>query len=141
MKLSAKLIGKLIAAMALVLVSASAISAQTRRPALNWRQIVEERLPYFGHRNWIVIADWPIHYSRDRESRRFSRMRARWTQYVTVLAVLSRAKHVRPVVYTDQELSVVPEEDAVGISAYRQLLNGVFESGLPGQKTLLYDAP
>lgn len=136
MKLSAKLIGKFIAAMALVLVSASAISAQTRRPALNWRQIVEERLPYFGHRNWIVIADsaYPLQSGPGIQTILSNESQVDTVRHV--LAVLSRAKHVRPVVYTDQELSVVPEEDAVGISAYRQLLNGVFESGLPGQKTL-----
>ena len=34
----------------------SAINASAQPPA-SWRQTLDARLPYYGHRNWIVIAD------------------------------------------------------------------------------------
>ena len=39
-----------------------------------------------------------------------------------VLAQLAKAKHVRPVIFTDAELKLVPESDAQGVTAYREAL-------------------
>ena len=39
-----------------------------------------------------------------------------------VLDQLSNAKHVRPDVFTDSELKLVPESDAKGVTAYREAL-------------------
>ncbi len=43
----------------------------------------------------------------------------------TVLDQLSKAKHVRPVIFTDAELKVVPETDAAGVTAYREALSSL----------------
>ena len=40
----------------------------------------------------------------------------------SVLDELGKAKHVRPVIFTDAELKVVPESDAAGVTAYREAL-------------------
>jgi hypothetical protein len=37
-----------------------------------------------------------------------------------VLAALSASRHVRPIIYTDEELKFIDEKDAPGVSAYRQ---------------------
>jgi hypothetical protein len=102
--------------------------------ATPWRVTVDERLPLLGHRNWIVIADsaYPLQSGNGIETVISNESQIETLRHV--LFVLSRAKHVRPVVYTDNELSFVPEQDAVGITAYRQLLSGLFEKQLPGQK-------
>ena len=42
-----------------------------------------------------------------------------------VLTALDGVKHVKPTVYTDAELKYVPEQDAAGISAYRERLADV----------------
>jgi hypothetical protein len=114
----------------LLLLSAQPLVAQA------WRPTLEARLPLYGHRNWIVVADsaYPLQSGPGIET-----IVSNETQIETlrhVLFALSRAKHVRPVVYVDQELNFVPEQDAVGITAYRQLLSGLLEKQLPGQKSL-----
>jgi len=35
---------------------------------------------------------------------------------------LTKARHVRAVIFTDAELKVVPESDATGVTAYREAL-------------------
>ncbi len=39
-----------------------------------------------------------------------------------MFAELGKAKHVRPAIYTDAEMKHVPEENAKGITAYREAL-------------------
>ena len=41
-------------------------------------------------------------------------------------ALLSECKHIKPTIYTDQELAFVSEEDAPGITAYREQLEQIF---------------
>ena len=102
---------------------------------LNWQQILEERLAVFGHRNWIVVADsaYPAHSLAGIET--VPTNRNHWAVLEAVLAELTISKHVKPVVYTDQELQSVPETDAPGISEYRDkladLLKGVPVHQLP----------
>jgi hypothetical protein len=109
-------------------------TAAQQKPALTWRQTLEERLPYLGHRNWIVIADsaYPLQSGQGIETILSNESQVETVRHV--LTTLAKVPHVRPVVYVDKELSFVSEQDAVGISAYRQLLTGLFESKLPGQK-------
>ncbi len=91
-----------------------------------WKKVLAERIPLYGHRNWIVIADsaYPAQ-SRSgietlvSEATHFEVLR-------TVLAALSASKHVRPIVYQDSELSFVQEADAPGVAAYRRQLAAMF---------------
>jgi hypothetical protein len=92
-------------------------------PEANWRSILADRLPLFGHRNWIVIADsaYPAQAANGIETivsnaDQFEVLR-------TVLRHLDASKHVRPIVHLDQELQAVEESDASGISAYREQLS------------------
>ena len=41
----------------------------------------------------------------------------------SVLDELAKARHVRPVIFTDAELKAVAETDAKGVTAYRAALN------------------
>jgi len=99
-----------------------------------WRTVLEDRLPYYGHRNWIVIADsaYPLQSAPGIETIVSNESQTETVDHV--LEVLSKAKHVRPIAYTDMELKHVPEPEAVGIDAYRQLLQGLFDKFLPNQK-------
>ena len=99
-----------------------------------WRQTFEDRLPYYGHRNWIVITDsaYPLQSGPGIETILSNDSQIETVRHV--LTVLSKDPHVRPIVYTDKEMAYVPEEEATGIGAYRQLLTGVFDSRLPGSK-------
>jgi hypothetical protein len=116
---------------ALLLLASTAFAQQ--KP---WTQILSERLPYYGHRNWIVIADsaYPLQSAPGIETIVSNQSQTDTVRHV--LEAIGRTAHVRPIVYTDVELKYVSEEDAVGISAYRQLLAGIFDKLLPGQKVV-----
>jgi hypothetical protein len=112
-----------------ILIASTALAQQ--KP---WRTVLEDRLPYYGHRNWIVIADsaYPLQSAPGIETIISNESQIETVRHV--LAAVTNSPHVRPVVYTDMELKYVSEEDAIGIGAYRQLLGGIFEKLLPDQK-------
>jgi len=89
----------------------------------NWKQILNERVPLYGHRNWIVIADsaYPAQARDGIETIVSGAGQSEVLQYV--LTLLSTAKHVRPIVFLDRELKYVPEIDAPGISTYRSQMD------------------
>ncbi|MGA3373417.1 MAG: hypothetical protein ABSC48_16805 [Terracidiphilus sp.] len=88
----------------------------------DWEQLLEERLPLFGHRNWIVIAD-AAYPSQSRPG--IETVASGLSQQVTIERVLARlrdCRHVRPNVHVDRELEFVEERDAPGIEGYCQWL-------------------
>ncbi len=97
----------------------------------NWQQQVRDRIPLYGHRNWIVIADsaYPAQ-SRDGIETIVSGA-GQMEVLQDVLNAVSSSRHVRPIVYTDQELAFVPETEAPGITAYRKQLADLFKSQTP----------
>jgi hypothetical protein len=91
----------------------------------NWEQVLRERLPLFGHRNWLVIADsaYPAQSSAGIET-----LVADGEQIDVLsrtLGALRECKHIKPTIYTDEELSFVPERDVPGVSSYRKHLETV----------------
>lgn len=92
------------------------------RALSDWKQVVRDRLPLYGHRNWIVVADsaYPAQ-SRDGIETVVASADHRIV-VETVLKMIRSSPHVKPVVYTDQELKFVEERDAPGITSYRAWL-------------------
>jgi hypothetical protein len=106
----------------------------------NWQQILAERLPLYGHRNWIVIAD-SAYPAQSRAGIETVVSGAEQMDVLKqVLSALTASRHVRPIVYTDRELNFVPEQDAPGIGNYRQqlgaLLKGVSVQSLPHEEII-----
>jgi L-fucose mutarotase/ribose pyranase (RbsD/FucU family) len=87
-----------------------------------WNRTLLDRIPLYGHRNWIVIADsaYPAQSRTGIETIVSNSDHVQVLQQV--LAAVSASRHVRPIVYTDQELKFVDDKDAPGISAYRRQL-------------------
>jgi L-fucose mutarotase/ribose pyranase (RbsD/FucU family) len=88
----------------------------------SWEKTLKDRVPMYGHRNWIVVADsaYPAQSRAGIET--ILANANQWVVVEKVLAVLRRAGHVKPIVYTDLELQFVEEGDAPGISSYRNRL-------------------
>lgn len=116
-------------AFTLLLLSGCAGSSSGNTPAPE--ALVAERLPLYGHRNWIVVTDsaYPAQSAPGIE-----------TVYVggsheevvrRVLAAVKSAKHVRPNVYLDAELAFVPEKFAPGVGALRTKLAGALAGASP----------
>ncbi|HZU24701.1 MAG TPA: RbsD/FucU domain-containing protein [Bryobacteraceae bacterium] len=96
-------------------------------PGADWEQTLQQRLPLYGHRNWIVIADsaYPAQ-SRDGIETIVSNA-DHFDVLQKVLAAIGASKHVAPIIYTDKELGFVREENAPGVSAYREHLAKMLE--------------
>jgi hypothetical protein len=93
-----------------------------------WKKVLADRLPLYGHRNWIAVVDaaYPAQISPGIET-----ILCGSSQLDVVKAVtdaLRKAKHVRPTVYLDKELEEVAETDAPGIGDYRKKLGALLES-------------
>lgn len=92
-----------------------------------WLQAFRERLPLYGHRNWIVIADsaYPMQSRSGIETLATSAGLLEVAK--TVLAEMAASRHVRPNVFIDKELQFVDEKDSPGVSAYREKLAGLLK--------------
>src|SRR5215469_191124 len=108
----------------LLTVSTTTLLAQSVSPR-DWRTQLRNELPLLGHRNWIVVVDsaYPMQTSAGIETVETNSDQLDVVR--TVLDQLSKAKHVRPVIFTDAELAAVPESDAAGVTAYREALSKV----------------
>lgn len=101
----------------------------------NWDDILKNRLELYGHRNWLVIADsaYPA------QSRAGIETIVANVDQTAILekahTILSACEHVSATVYMDRELTFVREEDAPGVSSYREslgrLLHGYEAHALP----------
>jgi hypothetical protein len=95
-----------------------------------WNRRLEELLPLFGHRNWLVVADaaYPAQSGAGIETIVAD---AHHGQVIsTVLSAIALARHVRANVYVDSELAFMDDERSPGIGIFRTELEGVLQ-GLP----------
>jgi hypothetical protein len=108
--------------MALASIAAAPARVQAQEGSGSWLGVLAKRLPAYGHRNWVVIADsaYPLQSNPGIETV------VSESDYLRVLHaaldLISKTPHVRPIIYTDKELQFVPDSDAPGISAFRQRL-------------------
>ncbi len=93
----------------------------------DWKVILKDRLELYGHRNWLVIAD-SAYPAQARQAIETIVVDEEQTIVLErTLAILSGCKHIRPNIYTDEELNFVGDDDAPGISSYRQALVALFK--------------
>jgi RbsD / FucU transport protein family len=93
----------------------------------NWARVLSDRLQLFGHRNWLVIADsaYPAQTRQGVET--IVANEEQTTVLSRALAILGGCRHIKPTIYTDKELRFVSEQDATGITTYRQQLESLLE--------------
>jgi hypothetical protein len=108
-----------------VLALAPTRASATPPQATDWRVRVNQQLQLMGHRNWIAVVDsaYPLQTSPGVETIETNDDQLEVVK--TVLSQIAKAKHVRPVIFTDAELKLVPESDAKGVTAYREALTGL----------------
>lgn len=105
-----------------------------------WEDVLKNRLQLFGHRNWLVIADsaYPAQSRQGVET--IVADEEQTTALVKTFAILRECKHIKPTIYTDRELAFVSEEDAPGITSYREqlgdLLKGYEVRALPHEEII-----
>ncbi|MGD0787875.1 MAG: RbsD/FucU domain-containing protein [Terracidiphilus sp.] len=89
----------------------------------DWERHFRALLPLFGHRNWIVVADsaYPAQSKPGIETIFAGQAHIHVVQ--RVLEAITACDHIRANVFVDKELAFVAENDAPGISEFRQQLN------------------
>jgi L-fucose mutarotase/ribose pyranase (RbsD/FucU family) len=121
--------------LALLLFALTPFAAETTSPgaaasSAAWTRTLLDRIPLYGHRNWIVIAD-SAYPAQSRPGIETIVSNSDHVQVLQrVLAAVSASRHVRPIVYTDEELKFIEDKDAPGISAYRRQLAAVLQNRL-----------
>ena len=93
--------------------------------ASDWKQELGRQLPRLGHRNWVVVADsaYPLQTAPGIKT-----IYAGGDHLEVVRGVLeqvAKQKHVRPVIFTDAELTHVAEAYAPGIGILREQLQAL----------------
>lgn len=103
----------------------------------SWRERLDGTLPVFGHRNWIVIADsaYPSHCAAGIET--IAAAEGLLDVLRTTQQRVDACAHIVAHCYTDAELGAIPDEDAPGISTYRQSLADLL--AVTPQTTLAHD--
>ena len=94
-------------------------SAAASDQSQSWQQILRERLPLYGHRNWIVIADSAYPAQSRPAIETIVADADQLTVLKEVLQELSHSRHVGPIPYTDRELNFLSDNDVPGIEAFR----------------------
>jgi hypothetical protein len=90
-----------------------------------WESVLNHRLPLFGHRNWIVIADAAYPAQSNPGIETIAAGANQLDVVRKVLEAVAASQHVRANVYIDLELEGVSEADAPGITAYRGQLTAL----------------
>ena len=105
-----------------------------------WKKRIDEILPVFGHRNWILIVD-----------KAFPLQNTAGMTYVDtgnelpdvlsfVMGEITAAPHIRPVVYVDKELSFMDDSMCPGIENLRdRMFSALAECGAGKPQQILHD--
>src|ERR1700744_4646941 len=92
----------------------------------DWQKTFAERLPAFGHRNWIIVADaaFPAYTQNGIETLVADQDLPQVLRYVG--RAISSSRHVRAHVLFDQELHFIQEEDYPGVGEVRDEIDRTF---------------
>jgi hypothetical protein len=95
-------------------------------PTSDWKAIVQNRLPLYGHRNWIVVSDsaFPAYSEPGIETIAVNEDLPAVVKYVA--HAISASRHVRATVFLDQELQFIDEHDYPGVTELRRQVAAEF---------------
>jgi D-ribose pyranose/furanose isomerase RbsD len=110
----------------MLLVSSSFSQSQAGGPSSDWKAIVQSRLPLYGHRNWVVVADaaFPVYAAPGIETIVVNEDLPSVLRYVA--STISSSRHVRATVFLDQELQFIDEHDYPGVTELRKQITASF---------------
>src|SRR5580693_6387063 len=105
---------------------ASPAQTPASAPASDWKAIVQNRLPLYGHRNWIVVSDsaFPAYSEPGIETIAVNEELPLGLKCVA--HALAPSRHVRSAVFVDQELQFIDERDYPGVTELRKHIAAEF---------------
>jgi D-ribose pyranose/furanose isomerase RbsD len=106
----------------------------------SWGSDLKRLLPLLGHRNWIVVADAAYPAQSNPGIETIASEADHLPVVKATLEAIQNSKHVRAKIYLDAELEAVSEQDAPGVTNYReelrQLLAGRDTHTIPHEQIL-----
>jgi len=102
-----------------------------------WKSTLERLLPLWGHRNWIVIADAAYPAQSNPGIETIVTGAEHLEVLKATLEAIEKSKHVKAKIYLDAELAQVGEQDARGVTTFRQKLDGLISGR--DTETILHD--
>jgi D-ribose pyranose/furanose isomerase RbsD len=95
-------------------------------PSFDWKAVVQSRLPLYGHRNWIVVADsaFPVYAAPGIETIVVNEDLPSVLKYVAT--AISSSRHIRATAFLDQELQFIDEHDYPGVSELSRQITAAF---------------
>ena len=103
-----------------------------------WERELQEVLPLYGHRNWILIVDMAYPLQSKPAIHTIYTGEDQLTVVKAVLKAVGKAPHVYPDVFLDKEADYITDTEAPGMDAYKQSL-GKLLKGLHIEKKLHED--
>lgn len=126
---------------ALLLLASPSLGQTPPNPtSADWQTTLQQRLPVYGHRNWIIVADaaFPAYSQSGIETIVANQDLPSVLNYVA--HAISSSKHVRATVFLDQELQFVQEKDYPGVTHLREEITSTFDktklSSIPHSRVL-----
>ncbi|MGO9433040.1 MAG: RbsD/FucU domain-containing protein [Terracidiphilus sp.] len=87
-----------------------------------WESRLGRLLLLWGHRNWIVVADAAYPAQSNPGIETIATGAEHLEVLKTTLDAIANGKHVKAKIYLDAEFKLVSEQDAPGVTTYRQRL-------------------
>jgi len=87
-----------------------------------WELSLKRLLPLWGHRNWIVVADSAYPAQSNPGIETIATDADHLQVLKAALDAIDNSTHVRPNIYLDAEFKLVAEQNAPGVTRYRQKL-------------------
>jgi D-ribose pyranose/furanose isomerase RbsD len=110
----------------LALLVSSSFSQNQADGSSNWKSVFQSRLPLYGHRNWIVVADsaFPVYAAPGIETIAVNEDLPSVLKYVA--GAVASSRHIRATVFLDRELQFIDEHDYPGVSGLRRDILSTF---------------
>jgi D-ribose pyranose/furanose isomerase RbsD len=95
---------------------------------LDWKSKFNKELPLLGHRNWVLVVDkaFPMQSSAGMEVLNTEQDLLHVLEFVT--ARIKTSTHVKPIIYTDEELNYIHDDMKPGADAFRTTLQNMLKN-------------
>jgi hypothetical protein len=107
-------------------------------PAEDWKTQFNKQLPLLGHRNWILVVDKAFPQQNAPGIVIINTDEALLPVLQYTLSQVNQSTHVRPILFTDTELSYITEAQVPGIGKFKTELFGIIPKDQV--QTLLHDS-
>ena len=105
-----------------------------------WQEEFGKTLPFLGHRNWILVVDKAFPLQTADGMTCLDSQEALPVVLQKVLGEVSKATHIKPLVYLDQELNYMSDELCAGTDCLKaQIKEAIKEAGVENVSEILHD--